>query len=96
MINELRMGAPAGVQVHTTHHRGFTPEEVTVRCMDRILSISENAPEPVREQALAFRAQIERTILFYMREAVHSDRLTVENALREAGRPDLGEMIRRL
>jgi len=96
MMNELRMGAPAGVQVHTTHHRGFTPEEITARCMGRILSISDETPGPVREQALAFRAQLERTILFYMREAVYSDRLTVENALREAGRPDLGEMIRRL
>jgi hypothetical protein len=96
MMVGLQMGAPAGVQVHTSHNRGFTPEEVTARCVDRILSVSESAPPAIREQALAFRAQLERTVLFYMREAVNSDRITVENALREAGRPDLGEMIRRL
>ena len=31
------------VMVHTTNNRGFTPEEVASRCVDRIISISDQA-----------------------------------------------------
>jgi hypothetical protein len=50
----------------------------------------------IREQAMAFKDQIEKVVVFYMREAIASDRTTVYNALKDAGRPDLAELIRRI
>jgi hypothetical protein len=84
------------VQVHTTTGRGFTPEEVAARCADRLMSVADTAPLAIREQALAFKNHIERVVAIYMREAIASDRTTVYNALKDAGRPDLADLIRRL
>lgn len=84
------------VQVHTTSGRGFTPEEVAKRCADRLMYVSDTAPLAIREQALSFKDHIERVVAIYMREAIASDRTTVYNALKDAGRPDLAELIRRI
>lgn len=84
------------VDIHTTNGRGFTPEEVAARCADKLMYVSADAPPAIRDQALAFKAQIERTVAHYMREAIASDRTTVYNALKDAGHPDLAELIRRL
>lgn len=84
------------VQVHTTSGRGFTPEEVASRCTDRLVSVSDTAPPVIRDQARAFKLQVENVVAHYMREAIASDRTTVYNALKDAGHPELAELIRRL
>jgi len=84
------------VQVQTTEGRGFTPEEVAERCVDRLISISDSADPALREQAHAYKKQAHRLIAFYMREAIRSDRTTIYNALMDAGHPQLAEAIRRL
>lgn len=84
------------VQVHTTSNRGFTPEEIASRCADKIVSVSETAHPALREQAKAFKTTIEKVLVLYLKEAVASDRTTVYNALKDAGHPDLAELIRRL
>ena len=89
--------ATAGnVFVETTSNRGFTPEEVAERCLDRIVHIAESAAPEVRAQAEAFRADIRKLLVYYMKEAIKSDRTTVYNALCDAGQKDLAELIRRL
>lgn len=84
------------VGVHTTSNRGFTPEEVAERCLDKIIYVSEDAMPAVKDQANAFRNSIRAVLVFYMKEAIHSDRTTVYNALCDAGQKDLAEMIRRI
>jgi hypothetical protein len=84
------------INVKTTEHRGFTPEEVASRCAEKIISVSDTAHPGIRDQANAFKGHIEKTIAFYMREAIRSDRTTIYNALADAGHPELAEAIRRL
>ena len=84
------------VNVKTKEHRGFTPEEVASRCAEKIISVSDTAHPGIRDQANAFKGHIEKTIAFYMREAIRSDRTTIYNALADAGHPELAEAIRRL
>jgi len=84
------------VNVHTTSGRGFTPEEVAERCVDRLISISDTAEPALKEQARAFKKQSHQLIAYYMREAIRSDRTTIYNALKNAGYPELAEAIRRL
>ena len=95
-IAAMEMPADYRVLVHTTQNRGFTPEEVAERCAGEIISVSMDAPPAVRDQALAFKAQIQRLVAAYMREAIQSDRTTVYNALKDAAHPELAELIRRL
>jgi hypothetical protein len=84
------------VTVQTTNNRGFTPEEVAERCVDRLINVSDQAHPGIREQAHAYRRQMLAVVAFYMREAVKSDRTTIYNALSEAGYKELAEQIRRL
>jgi hypothetical protein len=84
------------VDVQTTSGRGFTPEEVAERCANKIIAISDDANPEIRAQAHAFRGQILKTLEFYMREAIRSDRTTVSNALTDAGQIELAKLIRRL
>lgn len=82
------------VAVHTTNYRGSTPEEVAQRCADRIISVSDGAPPVIRDQAFAYKAQLEKTLSYYMREAINSDRTTVCNALASAGHPELAKLVK--
>ena len=88
--------AVGNVFVQTTSNRGFAPEEVAERCLDRIVSVAEDATPEVRAQAQAFKENIRKLLVYYMKEAIKSDRTTVYNALCDAGQKDLAELIRRL
>lgn len=95
ITNDLTMSV-GNVMVHTTDNRGFTPEEVASRCVDRIISISDQANPVLQQQAHAFKNNIEAVVAGYIKEAIQSDRTTIYNALNDAGEPKLAELIRRL
>ena len=59
------------VKVHTTQHRGSTPEEVTERAVDKLIEISDTADEMVKAQALVYKDRIRQLILFYMNRCRH-------------------------
>jgi hypothetical protein len=84
------------VSINTTDNRGFTPEELAEQCVEKVISVSDNAHPGIRDQARAFSKHIEKLIAYYMRQAIRSDRTTVYNALNDAGHPELAELIRRL
>ena len=84
------------VEVVTTQNRGQTPEEVAQRCINKIVGISATADPVIRQQAQAYKTQIEQVIIHYMKQAIQSDRTTVYNALLDAGEPKLADLIRRL
>ena len=92
----LNLPSTPVVSVVTTENRGFTPEELAARCVQRIISVSESAHPAIREQALAYRTAIEKVVAGYMKEVVTNDRVTVYNALVQAGHPQLADAIRKL
>mgnify|MGYP000532840301 FL=1 len=96
---ELNVNVPQNEQVvlvNTTDGRGFTPEELSEQCVQKLISVSDMAPPAIRDQARAFSKHIETLVAYYMRQAIRSDRTSVYNALNDAGHPDLADLIRRL
>ena len=93
---ELGISNEFKVDVVTTQNRGQTPEEVAERCINKIVGISATADPVIRQQAQAYKTQIEQVIVHYMKQAIQSDRTTVYNALLDAGEPKLADLIRRL
>lgn len=81
------------VSVLTTNNRGFTPEEVAERALDKIISVGESSHPAIRDQAVAFRDYIRQVLVYYMREAVKSDRTTQMFKLQEAGHPELAQLL---
>jgi hypothetical protein len=84
------------VEVEATSNGGHPPEFWAKRCIERLLSISESAPPGLREQAQAFKDQMEHVVLLHMKRAIQSDRSTVGHLLTEAGQPKLAELVRRV
>jgi hypothetical protein len=69
--NEIKVGT---VTVVTTSNGGHPPEFFALRIVDRLITIGENAPQPIRDQALAFREQMLAIVLDGLTRAIVSDR----------------------
>ena len=89
-------GEVGGFTVRTTSERGFTVEEIADNLLDKLIYISNNAPQPIRDQAQAYKEQIRPAIIHYMRQAVRSDRTTLAAELSKQGHHDMAEIIRKL
>jgi hypothetical protein len=82
--------------VTTTDYRGHTVEEVAEMATNRLVSISDTAPAPIRAQAHAFKEVCKQVITYYMNEAVKNHVCTICNELEKQGQKDLANIIRRL
>lgn len=91
------LGAAVGtVSVATAENRGFTAEEIAERCLNRIIQVSDEAPEVIRQQALAYKAHLYYTLVQYMREMAVNERTTVSAELEKNGYNQAAELVRRL
>jgi hypothetical protein len=86
-------GDVGSVMVQTVSGRGFTPEEVAERALDKIVYVSSNSHPAIREQAEAFKDSIRKVLVFYMHEAVRSNNVTLANKLNDAGYPELTTIL---
>jgi len=84
------------LSVTTTNNRGHTVEEVAEMATNRLVSISDTAPAPIRAQAHAFKEACKHIITYYMNEAVKNHVCTICNELEKQGQHDLANIIRRL
>lgn len=82
-----------GVQVMTTSGRGSTPEEVAERALNKIIYVGSQTHPAIRDQAEAYREDIRKVLVFYFKEVVKSDRVTLANKLRQAGHPELVKLL---
>jgi hypothetical protein len=96
-VFDLEVEAVAGlVDVTATSNRGLSIEEVADMAVNKILYVAEDAPPPLRDQALDFKDVVRRVIVGYLRIAVDQDRATVCAKLRSAGYPELADNLRSL
>ena len=51
------------VDVSTTSNGGHPPEFWAKRCTERLISVADSAPPALREQAQAFKDQMEQVVL---------------------------------
>jgi len=75
--------------VKTVDNRGWTPEEIADRAIDKIIYVGSNSHPTIRDQAEAFRNQIKTILVHYLKEAVQADRVTLAARLREAGHSEI-------
>ena len=85
-----------GVKVRTANNGGYSVEAIAEMCADKVITVSDTAPDVIRAQAEAFKTEILHTVLQYIKMAVKEDRATMCVKIQEAGFPDLAEQLRRL
>jgi hypothetical protein len=81
------------IKVFTTENRGFTPEEIAERALDKIIYVGDQSHPVIVEQARAFKSQIKTVLIHYLEEAQQSERVTISAKLRAAGHPQIADMI---
>ncbi len=82
--------------VTTTDNRGLSVDEVAEMAVNKIISVSDTAPAPIRAQAHAFRDACKNIVMYYMQEAIKNHMCTIGNQLEQQGHKDLANIIRRL
>ena len=86
----------APVSISVTSNRGHTVEELAEMCLGKIVHVSDAASPEVQQQARAYFDKVRNVLVYYMKQAVASDRTTTYNLLKQQGHEDLAELIRRL
>jgi hypothetical protein len=82
--------------VVTSSNGGHSPEAIAELCVNRLIQISDKAHPVLRDQAHAFRDQMLKVVVHYVKMAMEEDRATMCAKIREAGFPDLASNLRRL
>jgi hypothetical protein len=96
MIEHNGKMAMGMIEVATSQNGGHSAEFWAERCTAKICGISENAEGHIRQQAEAFRLAIYSAILYYIREAINSERCTMRNLLNAQGHEDLAKILKEL
>ena len=92
-INVSELG---NVIVKTSEKGGLNNEQIADLAVDKIASVSEDAPPHLKQQAKLFKEQLKGIIHHYLLLARKEERATIMQALRSSGHKEMAEYIRRL
>jgi hypothetical protein len=92
-MDEIAFLLGGQIRVETTQGRGFTAEEIAERALDKIIAVGGNSHPAITDQARAFRENIRKVLVFYMNEAMRSQRVTLAAKFRKAGHPELIKLL---
>ena len=84
------------VNVMTSDKGGLSNEQLADLAVDKIVSISDEAPPHIRQQANQFRGHLKKVLFHYLLLARKEERGTIIQALRSSGQKETAEYIRRL
>ena len=84
------------VIVTTTENCNLPTEYWAQRAVEHIVSVGDNAPPVIAEQARAFKVKVQKTIEYFIKEAIKEDRSKVVTLLRSAGHNDLANSVEKL
>ena len=84
------------VDVMTSNEGGLSNEQLSDLAVDKIVSISDDAPPHIRQQANQFREHLKKVLYHYLLLARREERGTIIQALRSSGQKETAEYIRRL
>ena len=84
------------VGVHTTQNKGHDPEFWAEQATKKICEVSMDAPEHVKQQALAFQNQVYTVILYTIKNAIKSQNTTYANLLEKQGHSDMAKILKEL
>jgi hypothetical protein len=93
---ELGISKTGNVNVMTSDKGGLTNEQIADLAVDKIVSISDQAPTHVRQQANQFREHLKKVLYHYLLLARKEERGSIIQVLRSNGQKEMAEYIRRL
>ena len=92
-VNVSQLGS---VVVKTSEQGGLNNEQIADLAVEKIASVSEDAPSHLKEQAKLFKEQLKGIIHHYILLARKEERASIIQVLRSNGHKEMAEYIRRL
>ena len=86
----------APVNVMTSDNGGLSDEQIAQMAVDKIVSVSDNAPDVIRDQANVFKENVKKILFHYLILARQEERATIVHTISNSGNKELAEYIRRL
>ena len=96
MLGQTGIAQVGSVNVQTTSNRGFSIEHWADRCVKKIIHVAPDSSSILKDQAEAYREQIRAVLVYYMTQAIKSDRTTLYNLFLKQGHGDMAEILRNL
>ena len=92
----LNVAQVGSVNVTTSNDGGLSDEQIADLALEKICSVAEKAPEPIRQQAMAYKDNLKQILLFYVRLAKKEERASIVNIIETNAGQDMANLIRRL
>tara|TARA_R110000744_G_scaffold277731_1_gene390063 strand:+ start:208 stop:498 length:291 start_codon:yes stop_codon:yes gene_type:complete len=86
----------APVSVMTSDNGGLSDEQIAQMATDKIVSVSDKAPDVIRDQANIFKENVKKIMFHYLLLARREERATIVHTIRNSGNKELADYIRRL
>lgn len=93
---DLGSGNVGSVNIMTSDNGGLSNDQIAEMAANKIMYISDEAPEPIRLQAEAFKDRVRNLVQYYVELARREERASICAKVREAGQLELAKAIGRL
>ena len=93
---DLGAGSIGAVNVVTSDKGGLSNDQIAEMLATKLIYISNDAPEPIRLQAEAFRDRVRNLAQHYIELARKEERASICDKVRDAGQEQLAQAIGRL
>jgi len=93
---DLNVGSVGAVNIMTSENGGLSNDQIAEMLATKLIYISDDAPEPIRLQAEAFRDKVRNLAQYYIELARKEERASICAKVREAGQLELANAIGRL
>ena len=93
---DLSSGSVGSVSVVSSNNGGLSNDQIADMLANKLMYISDEAPEPIRLQAEAFRDRVRNLAQYYIELARKEERGSICARVRKAGQHQLADAIGRL
>ena len=93
---EVNFGSIGTVNVVSSDNGGLSNDQIADMLATKLIYISDEAPDPIRLQAEAFRDRVRNLAQYYIELARKEERASICAKVREAGQHQLADAIGRL
>ena len=93
---QLHAGKMADPIVKTSDFGGLSCEDLAELFADKIISVAENAPPAIREQAKFFRERVQKAVFEHLKQAKRAERATCIQICVQGGEQDAANLLRRV
>ena len=93
---DLSVATVGTASVMTSEKGGLSNDQIAEMLTNKLIYVSDDAPEPIRLQAEAFKEKVRNLAQYYIELARKEARATICSMVRDAGQEELAKAIGRI